>query len=294
MTDYSDSGFEHDFVVPAGEPVDLKTYPTKYTGTALKKSQAKKALAEDIKHLSEAQELLWASSKYGVLVIFQAMDAAGKDGTIKHVMSGVNPQGVEVYSFKAPTLNERMHHFLWRGIQRLPARGRITIFNRSYYEEVLIVRVHSKFLVAQNLPQKKFDDTFWRSRYEDINNFERMITRNGTVVIKFFLHVSFEEQKQRFLKRLEDPHKMWKFSEADMEERKYWKKYMKAFEQMLEATSTEWAPWYIIPADKKWLMRSAVADIIAKRINGLNLAFPKVTKLQRERLMQIRKKLHGA
>ncbi len=293
MSENTDYGFEREFSVPVGEPFDLTKYPTKYPGNLVKKSIAKKELAEDISRLSLAQELLWASAKHGVLLIFQAMDAAGKDGTIKHVMSGVNPQGVEVYSFKAPTLNERMHHFLWRGIQRLPARGRITIFNRSYYEEVLVVRVHPEFLVAQNLPQKKFDDAFWNLRFEDINNFERMITRNGTMVLKFFLHVSFQEQKKRFLKRLEDPHKMWKFSEDDLSERRYWKKYMQAYEQMLAATSTEWAPWYIIPADQKWFMRMAVADIITRRINALNLAFPKVTKQQRDRLMQIRKKLRS-
>lgn len=293
MSENNELTFVDDLVVPVNETVDLQKYPTTYTANQVKKSEAKKALRDNITRLSEAQELLWASAKNGVLLIFQAMDAAGKDGTIKHVMSGVNPQGVEVYSFKAPTLNERMHHFLWRGIQRLPARGRITIFNRSYYEEVLIVRVHPKFLAAQNLPQKKFDDDFWRSRYEDINNFERMITRNGTMVIKFFLHVSHEEQKKRFLKRLEDPHKMWKFSEDDFSERPYWKKYMKAYGQMLAETSTEWAPWYIIPADQKWFMRMAVADIITRRIHALDLAFPKVTKQQQERLTQIRKKLRS-
>ncbi len=291
MSDEKYHGFEPAFRVTAGKPVDLGRVPTVFNGSSVKKSGAKKALAENITRLSEAQELLWASSQNGVLLIFQAMDAAGKDGTIKHVMSGVNPQGVEVYSFKAPTLNERMHHFLWRGIQRLPARGRITIFNRSYYEEVLIVRVHPEFLVAQNLPQKTFDDSFWNTRFEDINNFERMITRNGTMVLKFFLHVSHQEQKKRFLKRLEDPHKMWKFSEDDYRERKYWKKYMRAYEQMLAATSTEWASWYIIPADQKWFMRMAVADIITTRIHGLELAFPTVTKAQRERLNRIRKKL---
>jgi len=293
MSVNTDYGFEREFAVPVGQSADLAKYPEKYPGNLVNKSKAKKQLAENISRLSLAQELLWASAKHGVLLIFQAMDAAGKDGTIKHVMSGVNPQGVEVYSFKAPTLNERMHHFLWRGIQRLPARGRITIFNRSYYEEVLVVRVHPEFLVAQNLPQKKFDDSFWNLRFEDINNFERMITRNGTMVIKFFLHVSFKEQKKRFLKRLEDPHKLWKFSEDDLSERGYWKKYMQAYEQMLAATSTEWAPWYIIPADQKWFMRMAVADIITRRIHELNLAFPKVSKQQRERLMQIRKKLRN-
>ena len=248
---------------------------------------------EDIESLSGAQELLWASARYGVLIIFQAMDAAGKDGTIKHVMSGINPQGVDVYSFKAPTLNERMHHFLWRGIQKLPARGRITIFNRSYYEEVLVVRIHQEFLAAQNLPEKKFDNEFWRLRYQEINNFERTITRNGTLVIKFFLHVSQEEQKKRFLERLEDPDKMWKFSEDDFKERRHWKKYMQAYEQMLEGTSTEWAPWYVIPADHKWFMRMAVADIITSRIHEMNLSFPVVTKKQRNHLMQIRRKLEG-
>jgi PPK2 family polyphosphate:nucleotide phosphotransferase len=291
MAEQQYHGFEPAFRVPAGKSVELSRVPTAFKGESVKKSGAKKALAENITRLSEAQELLWASSQNGVLLIFQAMDAAGKDGTIKHVMSGVNPQGVEVYSFKAPTLNERMHHFLWRGIQRLPARGRITIFNRSYYEEVLVVRVHPEFLIAQNLPQKTFDDTFWKTRFEDINNFERMITRNGTMVLKFFLHVSHHEQKERFLKRLEDPHKMWKFSEDDYRERRYWKKYMRAYEQMLAATSTEWASWYIIPADQKWFMRMAVADIIATRIRGLELAFPTVTRAHRERLNSIRKKL---
>jgi PPK2 family polyphosphate:nucleotide phosphotransferase len=291
MPGKSDHGFKHVFGVKPGESVDLHHYSTRYTGGQIKKSTAEKHLEEDIANLSHAQELLWASTRYGVLVIFQAMDAAGKDGTIKHVMSGVNPQGVDVYSFKAPTLNERMHHFLWRGIQKLPARGRITIFNRSYYEEVLVVRIHQEFLAAQNLPEKNFDDDFWHMRYQEINSFEKTITRNGTLVIKFFLHVSQEEQKNRFLKRLEDPHKMWKFSEDDFKERQYWGKYMQAYEQMLEGTSTEWAPWYVIPADQKWFMRMAVADIITSRINDMNLSFPSVTKKQRERLMQIHRKL---
>lgn len=293
MPDKSDHGFKHEFAVQPGISVDFRKFSTKYTGSHFKKKKAEKHLVEDIESLSGAQELLWASARYGVLIIFQAMDAAGKDGTIKHVMSGINPQGVDVYSFKAPTLNERMHHFLWRGIQKLPARGRITIFNRSYYEEVLVVRIHQEFLAAQNLPEKKFDNEFWRLRYQEINNFERTITRNGTLVIKFFLHVSQEEQKKRFLERLEDPDKMWKFSEDDFKERRHWKKYMQAYEQMLEGTSTEWAPWYVIPADHKWFMRMAVADIITSRIHEMNLSFPVVTKKQRNHLMQIRRKLEG-
>lgn len=257
------------------------------------KSKAKAIMAEKLRALTAAQELLYADNRHAILVILQAMDAAGKDGTIKHVMSGVNPQGCQVFSFKRPSAEELDHNFLWRCMVRLPERGRIGIFNRSYYEEVLAVKVHPEFLAAQSLPDGRIDKIFWQDRYEDINAFERHLVRNGTVILKFFLNVSKDEQKRRFLERLGDPEKNWKFSAADVAERACWEDYQQAYEQALAATSTEWAPWYVIPADHKWLMRLLVAEILSSSIQSLKLSYPEPTPEEREALAKAREVLLG-
>ncbi len=267
------------FIVPPEKKIRLADYDPGYTAGFKNKKEGKKALKHDVKDLAVAQELLWASKQYAVLIIFQAMDAAGKDGTIKHVMTGVNPQGVDVYSFKAPTEEEKQFHFLMRPMRKLPAHGRINIFNRSYYEEVLVVRVHPNFLESQWMPRRLHGaslEEIWQARYESINAFEQMVANQDTLTLKFFLHVSKEEQLRRFMARLETPGKEWKFSIGDYKERQYWDDYQQAFEDMLNATSTEIAPWYVIPADNKWFMRSAVADIIANRIQELDLQPPTV------------------
>jgi PPK2 family polyphosphate:nucleotide phosphotransferase len=284
------------FLVPPGKKIQLRDYATDYTAGFADKDAAKKALLEDVSALANAQDLLWASKEYSLIIILQALDAAGKDGTIKHVMSGVNPQGVNVYSFKAPSEEERLHHFLWRPMQKLPARGLIAIFNRSYYEEVLVVRVHPEFLDAQWLPselREKDHSHLWRTRYEEINAFEKTMVSHNICFLKFFLHVSKQEQRARFLKRLDDPEKNWKFSANDIAERKYWSEYQTAYEDMLNATSTEWAPWHIIPADKKWFARACVADIIATRVQSLDLKYPTVSEAQRARLADARRELEN-
>jgi PPK2 family polyphosphate:nucleotide phosphotransferase len=250
-------------------------------------------LKRNLQELAAAQELLWASDSYSILVILQAMDAAGKDGIIEHVMSGMNPQGCQVYSFKRPSDEELDHTFLWRCMKALPERGRIGIFNRSYYEEVLVVRVHPDFLARQKLPAGKRDQTFWNDRFDDINSFEKHLVRNGTVIVKFFLHISKKEQKERFLARLEDPHKQWKFSPADLEERQYWDMYMKAYEDALKATSTKRAPWYIIPANHKWIARAAVASILTDTIRSLDLQYPKVNAEQQKAIARAKKQLEN-
>ncbi len=267
------------FIVPPGRKIRLADYDPGYTAGFKSKKEGKKALKNDVKNLAAAQELLWASKQFAVLIIFQAIDAAGKDGTIKHVMSGVNPQGVGVYSFKAPTEEEKQFHFLMRPMRKLPAHGRINIFNRSYYEEVLVVRVHPGFLDSQWMPRRLRGaslEEIWQARYEEINEFERMAAAQDTLILKFFLNVSKEEQLRRFLARLTTPGKEWKFSISDYEERQLWDEYQAAFEDMLNATSTEAAPWYVIPANHKWFMRACVADIIANRIQELNLQPPTV------------------
>jgi PPK2 family polyphosphate:nucleotide phosphotransferase len=282
------------FLVEPGKKIRLKDYDPGFTGGIKDKAEAKLALLEDVSGLAAAQDLLWASKEYAVVIIFQALDAAGKDGTIKHVMSGVNPQGVNVYSFKAPTDEERMHHFLWRPTRALPARGQIAIFNRSYYEEVLVVRVHPEFLDSQWIPHdlRESDRKYlWQSRYEDINAYEKTGARNNVCILKFFLNVSKQEQRKRFLERLENPDKNWKFSAADIRERACWDEYQQAYEDMLNATSTAIAPWYIIPADKKWFTRACVADIIAGRIAQLDLKYPEVSEQNRGALEEARKQL---
>lgn len=279
------------FRVSPGNAVRLADYATGHRDEFDGKGDAKKALKEDIAALTETQQVLWADKRYAVLIILQAMDAAGKDGTIRHVMSGVNPQGCEVHSFGPPSDEELGHHFLWRPTRYLPARGRIGIFNRSYYEETLVVRVHPEYLEPQNLPPGPRDERFWRQRFEDINSFEHSLNRNGTCVIKFFLHVSKNEQKSRFLDRLNEPDKHWKFNAKDVEERGHWDEYMRCFEETLTATSTEWAPWYVIPADNKWFTRACVADIIATRIGDLDLSYPTVSDEEKSQLAKSRKKL---
>jgi PPK2 family polyphosphate:nucleotide phosphotransferase len=240
------------------------------------KPRAKEALASGVIALAELQDKLYAQDKWAVLLIFQAMDAAGKDGAIKHVMSGINPQGCQVYSFKSPSAEDLDHDYLWRCMKCLPNRGHIGIFNRSYYEEVLVVRVHPEFLVKQKLPSKLVGKKIWEERFEDIRNFEQYLARNGVVVRKFFLHVSKKEQKQRFLDRIDDPLKNWKFSSNDAAERDFWDDYMQAYEEMIRETATKDAPWYVVPADNKWFTRVVVASAVIETLASLDLAYPKV------------------
>ena len=262
-------------------------------GKEAAKGRAQQVLEENLADLARAQDLLWASDTYSVLVVLQAMDAAGKDGTIKHVMTGVNPQGVEVTSFKRPSDEALDHNFLWRYGKAAPQRGRIGIFNRSYYEEVLVVKVHPAILESQKLPPGKRGKGFWKARYEDINAFERHLARNGTAIVKFFLNISKREQKQRFLERIENPEKHWKFSDADMRERGYWDDYMEAFEDTLSATSTEWAPWYVVPADSKWIARAVVADVLTSTVESLDLRYPEVTDEKLASIERARKQLES-
>lgn len=254
----------------------------------LTKQEAKGQLAKDVEKLAELQDMLYAQDRYAILIIFQAMDAAGKDGTIKHVMSGINPQGCQVYSFKQPSAEELDHDYLWRINRCLPERGRIGIFNRSHYEDVLIAKVHLQIVLSGKLPGIEtladIGSDFWKRRYRQINDFERYLTENGTVIMKFFLNVSKEEQKNRFLERLNDPAKNWKFSSSDLDERQFWDDYMHAYSDVLTETSTEMAPWYVIPADNKWFMRYAVGRIICERMKQLNLHYPKLSKERLEKL----------
>jgi PPK2 family polyphosphate:nucleotide phosphotransferase len=253
--------------------------------------RAKEALKEGIEALAGLQDMLYAQDRWSVLLIFQAMDAAGKDGTIKHVMSGVNPQGVQVYSFKAPSPEDLDHDYLWRCMRCLPERGRIGIFNRSYYEEVLVARVHPEILARQKLPPELVTKRIWDERYEDIRNFERYLARNGTLIRKFFLHVSKGEQKRRFLSRLDEPEKNWKFSASDVAERRHWKEYQRAYEDVIRETSTPEAPWYVVPADHKWFTRLVVAAAIGDALSGLDLGYPEVTAEQRKALALARREL---
>jgi len=241
------------------------------------KERASQLLQASLDELAAAQDLLYADDRYSLLLVFQAMDAAGKDGTIKHVMSGINPQGCQVYSFKKPSAEDLDHNFLWRYMKSLPERGRIGIFNRSYYEDVLVVRVHPELLDGQKLPGDKRGKSFWKARYEDINAFEKHLVRNGTIILKFFLNVSKQTQKERFLERLERPEKNWKFSPADLAERDFWDDYQEAYEKALTATSTDDAPWYVIPADHKWATRALVADIVSTTLMSLALRYPEPT-----------------
>ncbi|HXQ63776.1 MAG TPA: polyphosphate kinase 2 family protein [Steroidobacteraceae bacterium] len=273
------------------DPADRLSPEFAAFGGATLKERARQLLEESRVKLAKAQELLWASDSHSVLVVLQAMDAAGKDGTIKHVMSGVNPQGCEVHGFKTPSEEESDHDFLWRYAQKIPARGRIGIFNRSYYEEVLVVRVHPELLAAQRLSIVVAGRHLWKQRYDDINRFEHHLVRNGIVILKFFLNVSRAEQRRRLLDRLEDRDKRWKFSAADIAERAYWKDYMAAYQAMLRATSTKWAPWYVIPADDKYIARAVVAAILTGRIHSLGLEYPSVPKSEQRKLAAVRRRL---
>jgi PPK2 family polyphosphate:nucleotide phosphotransferase len=255
------------------------------------KPQAKELLADGVQELSRLQDILAAQDRWGLLLIFQAMDAAGKDGTIKHVMSGVNPQGVQVWSFKAPTAEELHHGYLWRCMKCSPGRGQIGIFNRSYYEEVLVVRVHPQILASQQLPEESVTKHIWRDRFEDINNFERYCTRNGIAVLKFFLHLSKPEQKRRFMERLDHPDKNWKFSSSDIKEREFWDAYQEAYEDMIRHTATEYAPWYVVPADNKWFTRLVVAQAVVDALRSMNLKYPKVSSAERAALAKARQEL---
>ncbi len=281
-----------DFRVRPGEKVKLRKWPTSVKPVCKSKKEYKKLLQEQVEELSALQRLLYASNRYAVLLIFQAMDAAGKDGAIRHVMSGVNPQGCQVFSFKHPSATELEHDFLWRTTRSLPERGRIGIFNRSYYEEVLIVRVHPEILRTQGLPDALLDESsIWKERYRSIVDLEAHLHRNGTRVIKFFLHLSKEEQRKRFLARIDEPDKNWKFSLADIHERKYWHQYMHAYEACLNATSTLHAPWYVVPADDKENARLIVSQIILDALHGLKMAYLKTTATRRQELKTIRKLL---
>lgn len=276
------------FCVTNGKQFHLKDIAPNDTAGIKAKTQARAALSNGIVRLSELQEELYAQNQWSLLLIFQAMDAAGKDSTIKHVMSGINPQGCQVYSFKAPSQEELDHDFLWRTTCRLPERGRIGIFNRSYYEEVLIVRVHPEMLHKQQLPASRVSTNIWKERFEDIRTFERYLSRNGVVIRKFFLHVSREEQRKRFLERLEEPEKYWKFALSDVHERQHWDAYLHAYEEMIQHTSTPHAPWYIVPADHKWFTRLAVADAIIDALEELQLSYPIITPQKQEELQTAR------
>ncbi len=282
-------------IATPGSTISVGDFKSDYTGDVDGKSQGKKDLEENIELMQSLQHKLYAHNRYSVLIIFQAMDAAGKDGTIKNVMSGLNPQGTQVFSFKTPSNEELDHDYLWRIYQRLPERGNLGIFNRSYYEEVLVVRVHPEFLLKQNLPGindlSQIDKSFWKNRYRQINDMEKHLNDNGTIILKFFLNISKEEQKSRFIKRIDDPARNWKFSMADVEERKHWNDYMEAYSQMLTHTSTDNAPWYVIPADNKWFMRLAVSNIIVNRLKNLPLEYPVLQRNELERLAQARMRL---
>ena len=281
-----------DFCVPQGKRVKLEKWPTRVKPAYKSKKKYRELLDKQVEELSAQQQLHYASNSYALLLIFQAMDAAGKDGAIKHVMSGINPQGCQVFSFKHPSAAELAHDFLWRTTQALPERGKIGIFNRSYYEEVLIVRVHPEILQAQNLPDGRLnEDTVWQQRYRSIVDMENHLHRNGTRIIKFFLHLSEEEQRKRFLERIDDSDKNWKFSLPDIEERKFWKQYMLAYEECLSATSTNDAPWYVVPADDKENARLIISEIILDTFKSLKLFYPKSGSEHLRELQLIRKQL---
>ena len=277
--------------VSDGVKFRLKDFDPQDTGELKSKEEAKGLLEKSVAHIEELQDKLYAQDRWCLLLIFQAMDAAGKDGAIKHVMSGINPQGCQVYSFKAPSNEELDHDYLWRTTRNLPERGRIGIFNRSYYEEVLVVRVHPDVLEHENIPAELRSKDIWKERFQDICSFERYLSRNGTVIRKFFLNVSKKEQKRRFLARLEEPEKNWKFSPEDVREREHWDDYMQAYEDMIRNTATKHAPWYVVPADNKWFTRLVVAAAIVETLEGLKLSYPEVDPQKRKELQAARKAL---
>jgi len=282
------------FQVKSHRRIRLKDFATG-VGKPLDKESSRKMLEASRQKLADIQDMLYAFNKFGVLIIFQAMDAAGKDGAVKHIMSGFNPLGVKVYSFKAPTSHELDHYYFWRHELALPARGDIAIHNRSHYENVLVTRVHPEYVLSERIPGidsvKKIDKEFWKARYKQIRRFETNLTDNGTIILKFFLHVSKKEQKKRFLERIDDPHKNWKFSLADLSERQYWDKYQKAYEDAISATSTDDAPWFIIPADDKWFARLTIASVIYHYFDRLDISYPKVNAEQKAELKKARQQL---
>ena len=287
------SGLARPYRVTRGEDFALKDFATDDTGKLEPGTETDDRLAHGVQVISDLQERLYADNTWSLLLIFQAMDAAGKDGTIKHVMSGINPAGCQVTSFKQPSALELDHDFLWRSALALPQRGRIGIFNRSYYEETLVARVHPEILRAQKLPPSLVGKHLWRQRFQDINAFERHLSRNGTVILKFFLHLSKHEQKKRFLSRLDEPGKNWKFSAADLRERALWDDYQDAYEETIAATATPHAPWYVVPADNKWYTHLVVASAVVHALEALDLRFPVVTREQREALREARRRLEG-
>jgi PPK2 family polyphosphate:nucleotide phosphotransferase len=281
-----------EYRVSEGEQVRLKKLPTKVQAVYESEDQYKELLTEHVRSMSKHQELLYADSRYSLLLIFQAMDAAGKDGAIKHVMSGLNPQGCQVYSFKKPSAEELAHDFLWRTTCNLPERGRIGIFNRSYYEEVLVVRVHPEILQAESLPRETVQHgDFWERRHRSINDLEKHLYRNGTRILKFFLHLSKEEQRQRFLRRLEDPERNWKFSKYDLVERGFWDEYQKAYEECLTATSTDHAPWYVVPADDKLNARLIISQVVLNTMKDLKMDYPRPDAARLKELQAMKRQL---
>jgi PPK2 family polyphosphate:nucleotide phosphotransferase len=288
------SRFSKPYRVEHGKKFRLKNHDPADTAQLHSQERAEEVLAKGVERMAELQDKLYAQDRWGLLLIFQAMDAAGKDGIIKHVMSGVNPQGCQVYSFKTPSAEELDHDYLWRTMKCLPERGRIGIFNRSYYEEVLIVRVHPEILANERIPAPLVTENIWQERFQDICSFEHYLSRNGLVIRKFFLHVSKKEQKKRFLDRLQQPEKNWKFSTADLQERARWNDYMNAYEEMIANTATPHAPWFVIPADNKWFTRLAVAAAIVDVLDGLNLSYPKVDAQKKRELEAARKVLLGS
>ncbi len=279
-----------DYLIKPGSKVLLSQTSASDTGSFKSKEDAKEILIKNIKKMSDLQNMLYAYDKYSLLIIFQAMDAAGKDGTIKHVMSGLNPQGTQVFSFKQPSTAELDHDYLWRIHKNVPERGRIGIFNRSHYEEVLVVRVHD-LIQSQNIPPELINKEVWNNRYREINDFEKYLYENGTITIKFFLHISKEEQKKRFLERIDTPEKNWKFSASDIKERNFWDKYQAAYEETISATSKKHAPWFIIPADHKWYMRYAVSEVIVETLEELKMSYPVLPKEQLAALESCKKSL---
>lgn len=288
--------FLEKLIVPPDQKISLKKdYKTDYDHTSLSKEEGEKLLQEGLKNLIKLQDKLYAHNEYSVLIVLQAMDAAGKDGAVKHVMSGLNPQGVKVTSFKTPSKEELSHDYLWRHYKALPARGEIGIFNRSHYENVLVTRVHPEYILNENIPDvksiKDIDQKFWEKRFKQINRFEKTLAENGTIILKFFLYLSKEEQKNRFLQRIDDPSKNWKFSSADATERQYWDEYMKAYEEMLSATSTEYAPWFVLPADDKWFTRLCLGGILYDQFEKLKINYPQVSDAQKAELLKVKDQL---
>ena len=284
--------YVHPFRITKGKNFQLKDFdPADTCGLKLDKAEAAELLEKGTEWLAQEQDVLYAQDRWSLLLVFQAMDAAGKDGTIKHVMSGINPQGCQVFSFKQPSSEDLDHDFLWRYVKCLPERGRIGIFNRSYYEEVLVVRVHPEILAKEKLPQSSIDKRIWDERLADIANFEDYLTKQGTIILKFFLHVSRKEQKKRFMERLDTPEKNWKFSLADIQERDYWDDYMHAFEEAIRATAAQLAPWYVVPADHKWFTRLIVAAAIVEAVDKLGLSYPQVDAIKKKELAMASEKL---